>query len=133
MLEAVTGTETWVKHENNNPTGAFKVRGGLRYVSRLRSEEPNLVGLIAATRGNHGQSIAFAGSVLGVPVTIVAPESNSPDKNAAMRALGADLVLHGQRLPGIRGARPPVGGRPRTHDGAVVSPLAGRGRGDVCR
>ena len=95
MLEAVTGTETWVKHENNNPTGAFKVRGGLRYVSRLLSEEPALVGLIAATRGNHGQSIAFAGSALGVPVTIVAPESNSPDKNAAMRALGADLVLHG--------------------------------------
>jgi threonine dehydratase len=95
MLEAITGTETWVKHENNNPTGAFKVRGGLRYVSRLRSTEPTLVGLIAATRGNHGQSIAFAGSALGVPVTIVAPESNSPDKNAAMRALGADLVLHG--------------------------------------
>jgi threonine dehydratase len=95
MLEAVTGTETWVKHENNNPTGAFKVRGGLRYVSRLRSAEPTLVGMIAATRGNHGQSIAFAGSALGVPVTIVAPESNSPDKNAAMRALGADLVLHG--------------------------------------
>ena len=95
MLEAVTGTETWVKHENNNPTGAFKVRGGLRYVSRLRSEEPTLVGLITATRGNHGQSVAFAGTALGVPVTIVAPESNSPDKNAAMRALGADLVLHG--------------------------------------
>ena len=95
MLDAVTGTETWVKHENNNPTGAFKVRGGLRYVSRLRAAEPTLVGMIAATRGNHGQSIAFAGSALGVPVTIVAPESNSPDKNAAMRALGADLVLHG--------------------------------------
>jgi threonine dehydratase len=95
MLEAVTGTETWVKHENNNPTGAFKVRGGLYFVSRLRSAEPGLAGLIAATRGNHGQSIAFAGRAFRIPVTIVAPESNSPDKNAAMRALGADLVLHG--------------------------------------
>jgi len=96
LLEEVTGTETWVKHENNNPTGAFKVRGGLHFVSKLKESSPGVAGLISATRGNHGQSLAYAGSALGVPITIVAPETNSPDKNAAMRALGADLVLHGR-------------------------------------
>jgi threonine dehydratase len=95
LLEAITGTETWVKHENHNPTGAFKVRGGLRFVERLLESQPGVPGLVGATRGNHGQSMAYAGAVHGLPVTIVVPEGNSPDKNAAMAGFGAELVVHG--------------------------------------
>ncbi|MEK7426275.1 MAG: threonine dehydratase [Actinomycetota bacterium] len=96
MLGAELGGEVWVKHENHTPTGAFKVRGGLTYVDRMVRERREVQGLISATRGNHGQSIALAGRAAGVPVTIVAPHGNSPDKNAAMRALGADLIEHGR-------------------------------------
>ena len=96
LLEAVTGTETWVKHENHNPTGAFKVRGGVRFVDRLLAERPDVPGLIAATRGNHGQSVAYAGRAAGLPVVIVVPEGNSPDKNAAMASYDAELVVHGR-------------------------------------
>jgi len=96
MLEQATGTPTWVKHENHTPTGAFKVRGGVNFLARLRREQPDCPGLVSATRGNHGQSLAYAGRAAGVPVTIVVPEGNSPDKNASMRALGADLVVHGR-------------------------------------
>jgi len=94
LLEAATGCRTWVKHENATPTGAFKVRGGLVYVSRLLAAG-SVRGLITATRGNHGQSIAFAGRAHSVPVTVVVPEGNSPDKNAAMAAWGAEIVVHG--------------------------------------
>jgi threonine dehydratase len=95
LLEQVTGTPTWVKHENATPTGAFKVRGGLVFVARLLASGGPVRGLVSATRGNHGQSLAYAGRAHGVPVTIVVPEGNSPDKNAAMRGFGADLVVHG--------------------------------------
>jgi threonine dehydratase len=94
LLERSTGTETWVKHENHNPTGAFKVRGGLNFAARL-VESGGARGLISASRGNHSQSLAFAGSTYDVPVTIVVPERNSPDKNAATEAYGAELVVHG--------------------------------------
>ena len=90
-----TGTETWVKHENHNPTGAFKVRGGVNFCARLVASG-GTGGLISASRGNHSQSLAFAGSRYGVPVTIVVPEGNSPDKNAATEAYGAELVIHGR-------------------------------------
>lgn len=96
LLEQVTGTPTWVKHENHTPTGAFKVRGGVNFMAKLRGEHPDCPGLVSATRGNHGQSIALAGRAAGLPVTIVVPEGNSPDKNAAMKAFGADLVVHGK-------------------------------------
>lgn len=96
LLEQVTGTPTWVKHENATPTGAFKVRGGLVFVDRLLQGGADVPGLIAATRGNHGQSVAYAGQRRGLPVTIVVPEGNSPDKNASMAAFGADLVVHGR-------------------------------------
>lgn len=96
LLEQVTGTPTWVKHENATPTGAFKVRGGLVFVERLLRDGAQIPGLIAATRGNHGQSVAYAGQQRGLPVTIVVPEGNSPDKNASMAAFGADLVVHGR-------------------------------------
>ena len=95
LLGARVGAEVWVKHENHAPTGAFKVRGGLVYLDRLTRERPDVPGLISATRGNHGQSIAFAGRRHGRHVTIVVPDGNSAEKNAAMRALGAELVEHG--------------------------------------
>lgn len=95
LLEARTGTEVWVKHENHAPTGAFKVRGGLVHADALsRLPEPPK-GVIAATRGNHGQSVAFACARNGLRATIVVPHGNSADKNAAMRALGAELIEHG--------------------------------------
>jgi threonine dehydratase len=96
LLEEATGTRTWVKHENATPTGAFKVRGGLVYVERLLASGRQVRGLVCATRGNHGQSIAYAGRAHGLPVTIVVPEGNSPDKNAAMVGFGARLVVHGR-------------------------------------
>ena len=94
LIERVTGTTTWIKHENHNPTGAFKVRGGLMFMNHLSPEQRQL-GVVSASRGNHSQSLAYAGSVFGVPVTIVVPEGNSPDKNAATKAFGAELVIHG--------------------------------------
>ncbi len=96
LLAARAGAEMWVKHENHTPTGAFKVRGGLVYCDRLLRERPGVAGLVSATRGNHGQSLAFAGRRAGVPVVIVVPHGNSVEKNAAMRAFGAELVEHGR-------------------------------------
>jgi threonine dehydratase len=95
LLAAELGTEVWVKHENTTPTGAFKLRGGLVLLDRLARERPDVPGIISATRGNHGQSLAFSGGLHRVPVTIVVPEGNSAEKNAAMVALGADLIVHG--------------------------------------
>ena len=90
------GTEAWIKHENHTPTGAFKVRGGLVYLHGLKQREPDCPGIVSATRGNHGQSLAFAARRVGIPVTIVVPHGNSREKNAAMRAFGAELVEHGE-------------------------------------
>jgi threonine dehydratase len=95
LLTQRVGAEVWVKHENHTPIGAFKVRGGLIYLGRLAREGAAPNGLISATRGNHGQSLAYAGRRFGVPVTIVVPHGNSTEKNAAMRALGAQLIEHG--------------------------------------
>lgn len=94
LLEQALDAQVWVKHENHNPTGAFKVRGGLTFMDALR-ESGGAAGVISASRGNHSQSLAFAGSVYDVPVTIVVPEGNSPDKNAAAEAFGAELIVHG--------------------------------------
>ncbi|WP_439551513.1 threonine dehydratase [Falsiroseomonas sp.] len=102
LLAARTGAEVWVKHENHTPTGAFKVRGGLVYMDRLARERPGVAGVISATRGNHGQSLAYAGARSGVPVTIVVPRGNSAEKNAAMRAQGATLVEHGADFDAAR-------------------------------
>src|SRR3984957_11330789 len=95
LLAARTGAEVWVKHENHTPTGAFKLRGGLVYAERLARERAQVRGIVSATRGNHGQSLAYAGRRYGVPVTVVVPHGNSVEKNAAMRALGARLIEHG--------------------------------------
>jgi threonine dehydratase len=85
-----------VKHENHTPLGAFKVRGGIVYVSALRTQHPEAKGLVAATRGNHGQSLAFAARLFGFKAVVVVPHGNSEEKNAAMQALGAELIVHGQ-------------------------------------
>jgi threonine dehydratase len=96
------GAAVVVKHENHTPTGAFKVRGGLVYIDRLKRERPNAAGLISATRGNHGQSLAFAGNRHAVPVTIFVPRGNSVDQNHAMQAFGATLVEHGEDFQAAR-------------------------------
>ena len=102
LLAQRLGADVVVKHENHLPTGAFKVRGGLTYVDELIKREPETRGLVSATRGNHGQSLAFAGRRTGLEVTIVAPEGNSREKNAAMRALGADLIESGRDFQAAR-------------------------------
>ncbi len=95
LLDARCGAQVWVKHENHTPVGAFKLRGGLVYVDALRRREPGVRALMSATRGNHGQSIAFAAARHGLAATIVVPRGNSVEKNAAMRALGAELIERG--------------------------------------
>jgi len=102
LLSERLGATVVVKHENHTPTGAFKVRGGLVYVDRLKRERPHTAGLISATTGNHGQSLAYAASRFRVPVTIYVPYGNSTEKNRAMRAFGADLVEHGQDFQSAR-------------------------------
>jgi threonine dehydratase len=96
LLARRCGAEVWVKHENHTPIGAFKVRGGLVYLDALRRERPEVRGVITATRGNHGQSIAYAARRFGLAATVVVPRGNNPEKNAAMKAFGAELVEHGR-------------------------------------
>lgn len=96
LLVERCGCEVWVKHENHLPTGAFKVRGGLVYLDWLRREHPEVSGVVAATRGNHGQSVAFAARAQGLTATVVIPHGNSREKNRAMRACGAELIEHGR-------------------------------------
>jgi threonine dehydratase len=102
LLARRTGCETWVKHENHTPIGAFKVRGGLVYMSRLKKQHAAVKGVISATRGNHGQSIALAAARAGIAATIVVPQGNSVEKNAAMRAFGAELVESGHDFDAAR-------------------------------
>jgi threonine dehydratase len=102
LLAERLGTRVVVKHENHTPIGAFKVRGGLVYMERLKREQPNTPGIISATRGNHGQSLAFAASRHGLRATICVPHGNSVEKNRAMRAFGAELVEHGEDFEAAR-------------------------------
>jgi threonine dehydratase len=95
LLSGRLGAELWVKHENHTPIGAFKLRGGLVYLDELRRTQPDIRGVITATRGNHGQSIAYAAARLGLAATIVVPTGNSVEKNRAMEAFGAILVEQG--------------------------------------
>ena len=96
------GTDCWVKHENHTPVGAFKIRGGLTYFDQLRQRGEMPKEVMSATRGNHGQSIAWAARSHGVACTIVVPRGNSVEKNAAMRALGATLIEHGEDFQASR-------------------------------
>jgi len=102
LLAERVGARIWVKHENHTPTGAFKVRGGLVHFDALARESRPPDGVITATRGNHGQSVAFAARAAGVPATIVVPHGNSREKNAAMRAFGARVVEHGDDFQAAR-------------------------------
>lgn len=95
LLSERLGAEVWVKHENHTPIGAFKARTAIVYAAELFREQNGIKGLITATRGNHGQSVALAGKRFGVPVTVVVPRGNSAEKNAAMRAQGANLIEYG--------------------------------------
>ena len=94
-LSEITGFQAYIKHENHNPTGAFKLRGGLNLIASLPQEEKER-GVITATRGNHGQSVAMASRIFDIPCTILVPHGNNPEKNRAMRGFGAELVEYGQ-------------------------------------
>jgi threonine dehydratase len=98
LLSGAAGCELWIKHENHTPTGSFKMRGGLVYLDWVRNAHPNVKGVITATRGNHGQSIAFAAKQFGLEAVIVVPHGNSREKNEAMSALGAELIEHGENF-----------------------------------
>lgn len=102
LLNEALGSTVWVKHENHTPTGAFKVRGGLVYMHELVQRLPQVTGVVSATRGNHGQSVAFAVRRHGLKATIVVPHGNSKEKNAAMRALGAELIEYGDEFQASR-------------------------------
>src|SRR5229473_1074413 len=95
LLSRRTGAELWVKHENHTPIGAFKLRGGLVYLDALRRAQPQIRGVITATRGNHGQSIAYAAARLGLAATIVVPHGNSVEKNRAIEAFGETAEIVG--------------------------------------
>ena len=96
LLAKRTGCEVWVKHENHTPACAFKVRGGIAYMDNLKRSRATVTGVISATRGNHGQSIAFSASRAAIPATIYVPRGNSTDQNTAMRAFGAAVVEFGR-------------------------------------
>lgn len=95
-LRSRIGCDVWVKHENHTPTGAFKVRGGVVYMERLKKAQPDVTGVVTATRGNHGQSISYSAGRAGIPATIYVPHGNSPDQNASMSTFGAQVVKFGK-------------------------------------
>ncbi|MBJ2347080.1 MULTISPECIES: threonine dehydratase [Pseudomonas] len=96
LLAQRLGCTVWVKHENHTPTGAFKVRGGITFMQWLKREHPHVNGIVTATRGNHGQSLALAASAAGLRALIVVPEGNSIEKNKAMRGFGGEVVEYGR-------------------------------------
>ena len=102
LLGERAGTEVWVKHENHTPIGAFKVRGGLTFMDDFKRTHPEAAGVITATRGNHGQSVAFAARAHGLRAVVVVPHGNSVEKNRAMRAFGAELIEHGDDFDAAR-------------------------------
>jgi len=96
LLAERLGCTVWVKHENHTPTGAFKVRGGITFMHWLKREHPEVKGIVTATRGNHGQSLALAANALGLQALIVVPQGNSVEKNNAMRGFGGEVVEYGR-------------------------------------
>jgi len=102
MLSAACQAQVWVKHENHTQVGAFKGRGGMTYMRKLVAQQPEVAGVISATRGNHGQSLAYAAAQFGKRAMILVPHGNSVEKNQAMRALGAELIEHGQSFQEAR-------------------------------
>ncbi|HVG19848.1 MAG TPA: pyridoxal-phosphate dependent enzyme, partial [Blastocatellia bacterium] len=100
-INELVGAEVFIKHENYQPVGAFKVRGGINLISRL-SDEERARGVIAASTGNHGQSVSFAARLFGVQARIVVPEAANPGKVAAMRGFGAEVIFHGEKFDDAR-------------------------------
>jgi threonine dehydratase len=128
LLEARVGTEVWAKHENHTPAGAFKMRGGLVYFDELcRDGQP--AGVVTATRGNHGQSVGFAARRYGVPAAIVVPHGNSVEKNAAMRALGVELIERGRDFQAASEAAAEIAAERGWHRVPSFHPLLVRGVG----
>jgi len=127
LLSARVGAELWVKHENHTQTGAFKLRGGLVYLDDLKRKEPGIAGVISATTGNHGQSIAYAATRLGIKSVIVVPHGNSPEKNRAMAAFGATLVEHGHDFQAAYEHAMAVADRENLHPVRSFHPLLVRG------
>ena len=127
LLEQRAGCTVWVKHENHTPIGSFKLRGALVAVDRLRRAQPAVQGIIAATRGNYGQSIAYAARAAGLSATVVVPHGNSREKNAAMRAFGARLVEHGSDFDEALRTRQEPGRERWAAPDAVVQPGLGAG------
>jgi threonine dehydratase len=121
LLKSLTGVDVVVKHENHTPIGAFKVRGGIICFDRLKRERSQVKGIVTATRGNHGQSLAFAGARGGVAVTIVVPHGNSIEKNASMQSFGAKLIEHGRDFDEAKEAAIRIA-RARARICAFVSP-----------
>lgn len=129
LLSARVGADVWVKHENHAPTGAFKVRGGLVYLEQLRRTQPHIVGIVTATRGNHGQSVGFAAQRYGFRVTVLVPYGNSVEKNAAMRALGVELLEQGHDFQASLEAADTVAAERGWHRLPSFHPLLVRGVG----
>jgi len=127
LLSRRLGAETWVKHENQTPIGAFKIRGGLVYLDDLKRAQPNIAGVVSATTGNHGQSIAHAATRLGMKATIVVPFGNSPDKNRAMAAFGAELIEHGHDFQAAYEYALALAERENLHPVRTFHPLLVRG------
>jgi threonine dehydratase len=127
LLAQRVGAELWVKHENHTPIGAFKLRGGLVYLDHIRRSEPGLRGVVTATRGNHGQSIAFAAARLGLRATIVVPYGNSVEKNRAMAAFGGTLVEEGHDFQAAYEHAAALAKRDKLHLVRTYNPLVVRG------
>jgi threonine dehydratase len=127
LLSRRIGADLWVKHENHTPIGAFKIRGGLVYLDAVRRAEPSLRGVVTATTGNHGQSIALAATRLGIAATIVAPHGNSIEKNRAMQAFGAWLVEAGHDFQAAFEHATALAGREKLHFVPSYHPLLVRG------
>ncbi|HEU0156037.1 MAG TPA: threonine dehydratase [Stellaceae bacterium] len=127
LLSRRIGAELWVKHENHTPIGAFKLRGGLVYLDEIRRSPPEISGVVTATRGNHGQSIAFAAARLGLAATIVVPYGNSVEKNRAMAAFGGRLVEAGHDFQAAYEHAVGLAERERLHLVPSYHPLLVRG------
>ena len=127
-----TGAQVWVKHENHTPIGAFKIRGGVTYLDALKRSGRQFSGVVTATRGNHGQSIALAAARAGLPCTIFVPRGNSREKNTAMQAFGAELIVIGSDFRCLSAARGRVRRPARLSLRALVPRRSGQGGRHLC-
>jgi threonine dehydratase len=127
LLSRRIGAELWVKHENHTPVGAFKLRGGVVYLDDLKRSQPGIAGVISATTGNHGQSIAYAATRLGFKSTIVVPHGNSPEKNRAMQGFGATLIEYGHDFQAAYEHAMALAERENVHPVRSYHPLLVRG------